>query len=151
MVRGTDRFMAATAGLGLTITTHVESTHTAEEAAAAIGAPVGAIVKSLVFMAAGAPLLVLASGPNRVDPGLIGESLGLVLQKASAEEVKVHTGFSIGGVPPLGHPAPLRSVMDQDLFTFEVLWAAAGSSSSVFSLSPERLRELSGAEIMQIA
>lgn len=151
MVRGTDRFMAATAGLGLTITTHVESTHTAEEAAAAVGAPVGAIVKSLVFMAAGAPLLVLASGPNRVDPGLIGESLGLVLQKASAEEVKVHTGFSIGGVPPLGHPAPLRTVMDRDFFTFEVLWAAAGSSSSVFSLSPERLRELSGAEIMRIA
>lgn len=150
MAKGVERFRAATAGLGLSITTHSDSTHTAEEAAAAVGAEVGAIVKSLVFMVDDAPLLVLVSGPNRVDAGLIGLSLGAVLEKADANQVKTHTGFSIGGVPPFGHPGPVRTLMDEDLFAFDVVWAAAGSSTSVFSISPQRLQELSGATAIRV-
>lgn len=151
MSSGVERFAQATVGLGIEITTHAQGTHTAQEAAAAVGAEVGAIVKSLVFMAAGSPLLVLASGPNRVDPLLIGEELDLVLVKADADEVKTHTGFSIGGVPPFGHPTPLRTIMDKDLFVFEQLWAAAGSSNAVFQISPQRLQEISGAEVLPIS
>jgi prolyl-tRNA editing enzyme YbaK/EbsC (Cys-tRNA(Pro) deacylase) len=150
MAKGVERFRAATAGLGLSITTHSDSTHTAEEAAAAVGAAVGAIVKSLVFMVDDAPLLVLVSGPNRVDAGLIGLSVGAVLEKADANHVKTHTGFSIGGVPPFGHPGPVRTLMDEDLFAFDVVWAAAGSSTSVFSISPQRLQELSGATATRV-
>lgn len=150
MAKGVERFRAATADLGLSITTHNDSTHTAEEAAAAVGAEVGAIVKSLVFMVDDAPLLVLVSGPNRVDAGLIGLSLGAVLEKADANQVKTHTGFSIGGVPPFGHPGPVRTLMDEDLFAFDVVWAAAGSSTSVFSMNPQRLQELSGATAIRV-
>lgn len=150
MARGVERFRAATAGLGLSITTHSDSTHTAEEAAAAVGAPVGAIVKSLVFMVDGAPLLVLVSGPNRVDVTLIGLSLGTALDKADANQVAAHTGFSIGGVPPFGHPGPVRTLMDKDLFAFDVVWAAAGSSTSVFSISPQRLLELANATAVHV-
>lgn len=150
MAKGVDRFIAATAGMGLEVTTHAHSTHTAQDAAAAVGSPVGAIVKSLVFMLEGQPLLVLASGPNRVDSVRIGASLGAGLEKADADQVKTHTGFSIGGVPPIGHPSALRTVMDEDFFLFDVLWAAAGSSTSVFPISPERLRELSHATVMRV-
>lgn len=150
MAKGVDRFVQATAGFDLTITTHSESTHTAEEAAAAVGSAVGAIVKSLVFMVEDSPLLVLVSGPNRVDAGLIGRSLGTDLRKADAAEVKAHTGFSIGGVPPFGHPVAVRTLMDEDFFAFDVLWAAAGSSTSVFSISPERLQSLSSATVMRV-
>jgi prolyl-tRNA editing enzyme YbaK/EbsC (Cys-tRNA(Pro) deacylase) len=151
MSSGVERFTLATIGLGIEITTHSQGTHTAQDAAAAVGAEVGAIVKSLVFMAGGRPLLVLASGPNRVDPLLIGQELDLVLVKADADEVKAHTGFSIGGVPPFGHPAPLRTIMDRDLFVFEQVWAAAGSSNAVFPISPQRLHEISGAEVLPIS
>jgi prolyl-tRNA editing enzyme YbaK/EbsC (Cys-tRNA(Pro) deacylase) len=150
VAKGVNRFLAATSGLDIEVVTHAGSTHTAEEAAAAVGAPVAAIVKSLLFMANGLPLLVLASGPNRVDSDVVGEALGLTLNKATANEVKEHTGFSIGGVPPLGHPTVLRTVMDEDLVRCDVVWAAAGSSSSVFSLTPARLQELTSATVMPV-
>lgn len=150
MAKGVDRFLAATAGLELEITTHSESTHTAEEAAAAVGTAVGAIVKSLVFMVEDSPLLVLVSGPNRLDPELIGNALGASLHKANADEVKAHTGFSIGGVPPFGHPSPVRTLMDEDFFAFDTVWAAAGSSTSVFPISPQRLQSLSQATVLRV-
>lgn len=151
MASGVDRFRAATAGIELDIRVHEESTHTAQEAADAVGAPVGAIVKSLVFMAQDEPLLVLVSGPNRVDPDTLGTALETVLGKADADMVKRHTGYSIGGVPPFGHPHPLRTIMDEDLMAFETVWAAAGSPSAVFPIDPERLRELAQAHVLPVS
>jgi prolyl-tRNA editing enzyme YbaK/EbsC (Cys-tRNA(Pro) deacylase) len=151
VAKGVDRFTQATAGLDLQITLYPEGTHTAQDAAAAVGAPVGAIVKSLVFMAGEQALMVLASGPNRVGADLIGRALGLTLIKADADQVRNHTGFSIGGVPPIGHPTSLQTVMDRDLFDFDEVWAAAGSSSAVFSISPLRLQELSNATVISVA
>lgn len=150
MAKGVDRFRAATAELGLSIVEQSASTHTAQEAADAVGATVGAIVKSLVFLADDSPILVLASGPNRVNSEALSERLGLTLQKADADTVKSVTGFSIGGVPPFGHPRALVTVMDEDFFAQQELWAAAGSSTAVFAISPARLQELSGARVLQV-
>lgn len=150
MAKGVDRFRAATAELGLSIVEQSASTHTAQEAADAVGATVGAIVKSLVFLADDSPILVLASGPNRVNSEALSERLGLTLRKADADTVKSVTGFSIGGVPPFGHPTALVTVMDEDFFAQQELWAAAGSSTAVFAISPARLQELSGARVLQV-
>lgn len=150
MAKGVDRFRAATAELGLSIVEQSASTHTAQEAADAVGATVGAIVKSLVFLADDSPILVLASGPNRVNSEALSERLGLILRKADADTVKSVTGFSIGGVPPFGHPTALVTVMDEDFFAQQELWAAAGSSTAVFAISPARLQELSGARVLQV-
>ena len=148
--KSVQRFLLATQGLGLEVKEMDDSTHTAQEAADAVGAPVGAIVKSLVFVADFGPLLVLVSGPNRVDPELLGRELGTSLRKADADQVKAATGWSIGGVPPFGHPTSLRCVMDHDLLQFDTLWAAAGSPQAVFPIAPERLKELSGASIQRV-
>ena len=148
--KGVDRFSEATRDLGLTIIVQPESTHTAQEAADAVGAPVGAIVKSLVFRLGGEPLLVLASGPNRVNTDALADALGGLLSKADADYVKQVTGYSIGGVPPFGHPTPLRTVMDEDLLAFDQVWAAAGSQTAVFAISPHRIREISGADVMAV-
>jgi prolyl-tRNA editing enzyme YbaK/EbsC (Cys-tRNA(Pro) deacylase) len=93
---------------------------------------------------------VLASGPNRVDTVALGERLGTVLDKADADTVKLATGYSIGGVPPVGHPQPLVTVMDEDFFALTELWAAAGSAFAVFSVTPDRLRELTNARVLRI-
>jgi prolyl-tRNA editing enzyme YbaK/EbsC (Cys-tRNA(Pro) deacylase) len=147
---GLERFQAATADLDLVVSHMDQSTHTAAEAAAAVGAPVEAIVKSLLFMAHDEPLLVLASGPNRVNAEALGARLGCVVAQADARAVKAHTGWSIGGVPPFGHPTPLRTVMDEDFFRLETVWAAAGSAQSVFPITPARLQELTAAEIVSV-
>ena len=101
MAKGVDRFREATVGLGLNIQDQNQSTHTAQEAADAVGAPVGAIVKSLVFLVEGQPLLVLVSGPNMVNLDALSQRLGSSLSKADADAVKTATGFSIGGSHPL--------------------------------------------------
>jgi prolyl-tRNA editing enzyme YbaK/EbsC (Cys-tRNA(Pro) deacylase) len=150
VAQGLERFRTATSHLNLTIHVHQQSTHTAQEAADAVDAPVGAIVKSLIFMASGQPLLVLASGPNRVNQEALAELLGVVLEKADADKVKQATGYSIGGVPPFGHPTALWTVMDQDFFGYEKLWAAAGSASAVFPISPPELQALTSAAVVQI-
>ena len=150
VAKGVERFRAATSHLDLDIRIHPESTHTAQEAADAVGAAVGTIVKSLVFMAEENPILVLASGPNRVNPDTISETLGVKLSKADADTVKKATGFSIGGVPPFGHPTPLATVMDEDFFNFSELWAAAGSATAVFPISPQMLEKLTSATVMRI-
>jgi len=147
---GVERFRQATTGWELDIREMSSSTHTAKEAAEAVGVEVGAIVKSLVFDSAGEPILVLVSGPNRVSVEELSTRLGRDLGKADASFVKTHTGWSIGGVPPIGHPSPLMTVMDEDLFQQAELWAAAGSADAVFQISPERLRELSLAVVMQV-
>ena len=148
--KGVARFLERTAGLDLDVREMSETTHTAAEAAAAVGAPVEAIVKSLVFALDGEPLLILVSGPNRVDTGLVGEYVNGVLNKADAQMVKEASGYSIGGVPPFGHSTSLRCLMDEDLLALEMVWAAAGSARAVFPISPRRLAELSSAEIVRV-
>ncbi len=150
MANGLARFLEATYGMDLPITEHPHSTHTAQEAADAVGARVGAIVKSLLFENGCEPLLVLASGANTVDVGLVESQLGVTLTKADAKSVKAHTGFSIGGVPPFGHPKALSTVMDQDLLSFSEVWAAAGSANAVFSITPTALQEITRATVLPL-
>lgn len=150
MAKGLTRFLEATRGLDLPITEYSHSTHTAQEAADAVGADVGAIVKSLLFHQGDTPLLVLASGANTVELGLVEQQLGVTLAKADAQSVKLHTGFSIGGVPPFGHPTALTTVMDQDLLSFSEVWAAAGSANAVFCLDPAELQRITHATVLRV-
>ncbi|MBB5631961.1 prolyl-tRNA editing enzyme YbaK/EbsC (Cys-tRNA(Pro) deacylase) [Cryobacterium mesophilum] len=153
MSNAEQRFIEAAAALGFTadVRTMDQSTHTAQEAAAAVGCDVGAIVKSLVFLADGAPLLVLVSGPNRVDTDVLGRELGAVIEKSDAKRVKAETGYSIGGVPPFGHPVTLRTVIDPDLLRYDDVWAAAGSPTAVFRIDPDALLELTGGAVANIS
>ena len=122
-----------------------EGTRTAEDAARAIGCSLGQIVKSLVFTAAGSPVVALVSGSNRLDPVRLGRLAGEPVGKADAEATRVATGYSIGGVPPCGYAQPLAVYIDRDLLPFDVVWAAAGRPDSVFAITPQRLLEVSGA------
>ncbi|GAA2703443.1 YbaK/EbsC family protein [Micromonospora olivasterospora] len=124
-----------------------EAVHTAAAAAEALGAPVGAIANSLVFAADDAPLLVLTSGAHRVDTAGLAASLGVTrLRRATPEFVRAHTGQVIGGVAPLGHPRPLRTVVDTALEKYDEVWAAGGVPQAVFpSTYAELLRITAGA------
>lgn len=124
----------------------VDSTRTAREAAEALGVPVGAICSSLVFLLDGEPLLVLTSGAHRVDTEMLGEALGGTVTRADADAVRAATGQPIGGVAPVGHPAPLRTVVDVALEEFEVVWAAAGHPHAVFPTSFAELLRITGGE-----
>ena len=122
-----------------------EGTRTAQDAAAAIGCTVGQIVKSLVFLRDGEPVLVLSSGANTVDAQRLG------LDKADANVVRRATGFAIGGVPPYGHPAPLETLVDEDLLGYDEIWAAAGTPRSVFPLTPGELVERTGGTVTRVS
>lgn len=148
--KGVRRFLDATSDLNLAVTDMSDTTHTAEDAANAVGSSVDSIVKSLVFLADGVPLLVLVSGRNRVNVEALGGRLGVTLTKADADTVKAATGYSIGGVPPFGHSRRLRTVMDSDFMVLQQVWAAAGSARAVFPLSPEKLLELSHATLARV-
>jgi len=129
-----------------------DSTSTAVQAADALGAPLGAIVKSLVFLLDGEPLLVLASGVHRVDTELVGAELGGALDRASASLVKEATGQTIGGVAPIGHPQPIRTVVDVSLADYDEIWAAAGHPHAVFPTAfDELIRLTEGAPIRVIS
>ena len=150
----TDRFRAAAATVGLdpTIKTFPKDTRTAQQAADALGCELGQIVKSLIFKAGDEHVLVLTSGVNRVDvtkaaPFFDIEKLG----KADADGAREATGFAIGGIPPCGHPSPLRAVIDQDLLTWTTIWAAAGAPDAVFELTPDELVRVTGAAVADIA
>lgn len=147
------RFVERIAALGITVEVREmgHTTHTAEDAAAALRCAVGAIVKSLLFLADGAPLLVLASGPNRVDTALIAATVGSPVVMADAKTVKTVTGYSIGGVPPFGHPFGLRTLVDADLLDHQEVWAAAGAATAVFAIAPNRLVELTAAEVVRVS
>ena len=127
------------------------STHTAEQAAAAIGCSVAAIVKSLLFVVGDDHVLVLASGPNRVDTDLVAAVVAQPVTMADAKTVKRVTGSSIGGVPPLGHPDALRTIMDETLLALPEVWAAAASATTVFGIAPSRLAELTGATVVRVS
>ncbi len=124
-------------GLNLTVIELPDSTHTAEDAARALGCDKAQIVKSLVFrtVSTSEPVLVLASGVNRVNEKEIARLLNAKISKADADFVKRATGFAIGGVPPLGHRQPITTFVDQDLLGFNEVWAAAGTPNAVFKIS----------------
>lgn len=124
-----------------------DSAPTAVAAAAALGVDVGAIANSLVFLLDGAPLLVMTSGSHRVDTGWLGEQLGGTIKRADADTVKQATGQTIGGVAPIGHPAPLRTIVDAQLATYPQLWAAAGHAHTVFPLSFDELVRITNGDI----
>ncbi|MDQ7829937.1 MAG: CoA-binding protein [Armatimonadota bacterium] len=126
-------------------------TRTAEEAARAVDTTPAQIVKSLVFLADGRPVLALVSGANRVDLQKLARAVGArTVTKADAETVREATGFAIGGVPPVGHRQPLPVVMDRDLLPHPVVYAAAGTPQAVFPIAPGRLCDLTGAAVVDL-
>lgn len=129
------------------------STRTAAEAAAAVGCTVDQIAKSVLFRAArsGRPVLVIASGANRVDEAAVAAILGEELGRADADFVRRETGFAIGGVPPVGHERPIVTFIDEDLLTFDEVWAAAGTPFAVFRLPSAALAELTGGTVARVA
>ncbi|HEX2087292.1 MAG TPA: YbaK/EbsC family protein [Solirubrobacteraceae bacterium] len=138
--------------LGHPVRTFPAGTRTAVDAANAIGVEVAQIVKSLVFRRAGGePLLVVASGANRVDEAKLEALAGEPIEKADAEFVRARTGFAIGGVPPAGHPAPVETIVDEDLLALDELWAAAGTPRDVFSLTPRELVAVTGGRVADVA
>jgi prolyl-tRNA editing enzyme YbaK/EbsC (Cys-tRNA(Pro) deacylase) len=133
-------------GLTIEVTTLDDSARTAELAAAALGVEVGQIVKSLVFLRDDRPVVVLCAGDRRVD------AKALRLAPAPPDRVRAATGFSIGGVPPLGHDAALATLIDESLRRFSVVWAAAGTPHDVFAVAPEALiRAIPGAEVTRVS
>lgn len=127
-----------------------DGTRTAVDAARAVGCELGQIVKSLVFVAAGRPVVALVSGSNRLDERKLASVAGEPVTKADAETARTATGYSIGGVPPFGHATDVPVFMDRDLLGYAVVWAAAGRPDSVFEIDPARLRELSHAEVLDL-
>lgn len=147
---------AARKGVTLEITTFDVSTHTATEAAEAVGAELGQIVKSLVFVVPAASggleaIVCLVSGTNRVDLGRLAAVVGAPeVRRATADEARELTGFPIGGIAPIGHLEPVRVVMDPDLGRFPVVWAAAGTGRAVFPVPPATLAILANAHLAPI-
>jgi len=142
------------AGLGVTVIELERSTATAPEAAAAVSAPLGSIVKSLIFMAAGEPLLVLVAGDRMADSKRIARLLGVSKKKvriARPQEVEAVAGCSPGGVPPVAHLRPLRTLIDRSLSRFETVWAAAGAPNALFPIAYAELVRLTGGEVVDIA
>jgi|SRR5690554_4936050 len=139
-------------GLNLKVVELSNSTRTAQEAADAIGCTVEQIVKSLIFKGktSQAPILIIASGTNRVNEKAVRELIGEKLQKADADFVLKHTGFAIGGIPPVGLKKPITTYIDQDLMEYEEIWAAGGTPHAVFKLTPQILTEITKGEIICI-
>ena len=128
------------AGVATVITEYETSARTSAEAASVLGCLVGQIAKSLVFRAAsGSPVLVIASGANRVDEAKIAALAGEAIGKADAGFVRLVTGYAIGGIPPLGHAQHLSTFIDRDLLAYDVVYAAGGTPHAMFPISPADL------------
>ena len=129
------------------------SARTAAEAAAAVGCDISQIAKSLVFRTARTqrPVLVIASGSNRVDVAAISSHLGERIMRAEPDWVRETTGFAIGGIPPIGHRTEAVTYIDEDLMQLEQIWAAGGSPSAVFRLTPAELAFLTGGTVLRLA
>lgn len=139
------------AGVDAQILEFPQSTRTARDAAAAVGTTVAQIVKSLVFLADGHPVLVLASGANRVASAKLAVAAGAtVMEKAGADMVRDATGFVIGGVPPVGHLRRLPVYLDRDLMAFDVVYAAAGTPNTVFPIAPRELARMTAATVADL-
>lgn len=141
----------AQAGLDVEIVRVDEIARTAEGAATAVGATVGQIVKSLVFLAAGVPVLALVSGSNRLDTTKLAAQTGGPITRADADVVRSATGYAIGGIPPLGHATDLPVYCDRDLLGHDLVWAAAGTPDTVFAVAPELLVHAVAAHVCDLA
>lgn len=152
--RAAERVQAALAAAGLEarVVELPDSTRSAEEAARAVGCSVGEIAKSLIFRGAesGEPLLVIASGSNRVDEKKVAALVGEAIGKADADFVRQRTGYAIGGIPPVGHLEPIRTLIDEDLLQFATIWAAAGTPNAVFELRPAELPRVTGGTVADV-
>ena len=128
------------------------TTRTSADAAQAVGCQVEQIAKSIIFKGKQTqkPILVIASGPNRVNEKKIEELISESLGKADADFVRKHTGFVIGGVPPIGHLEKLEIFVDEDLLKYEEIWAAAGSPNAIFKLTPSELIQMTGGRVISI-
>lgn len=154
MPSGPERVQEALDALGLEVKVVrlPDSTRTAPEAARAVGCEVGAIAKSLLFMANEEPVLVICSGDRRVDTGKLARALGVEqVQMAPAAEVRRVTGYAIGGVPPVGHASQVRTLFDTSLLRWPTIFAAAGAHDALFPVDPHRLLEVSGAQTGDVA
>jgi prolyl-tRNA editing enzyme YbaK/EbsC (Cys-tRNA(Pro) deacylase) len=154
MTDALERFVgrAARAGLAITPRGFPDGTRTAADAAAAIGCDLAQIVKSLVFVADGRPVLVLTSGANRVDTDRVATHLDVSeVRKATADEVRAATGYDIGGTPPLGLDTEVDVLFDVDLTRHQEVWAAAGTARHVFGVSPATLLTATGARVVDVA
>jgi prolyl-tRNA editing enzyme YbaK/EbsC (Cys-tRNA(Pro) deacylase) len=130
-----------------------QSTRTAKEAAEAVGCEVAQIAKSIIFKRADTQqaVLVITSGVNRVDEKRIAAHLGTPLLKADADFVRAATGYAIGGVPPLGHRAPIETLIDETLLALDSVWAAAGTPNALFSIGSRQLVAATGGHVMGVA
>ena len=139
-------------GCELTVTELPVSARTAQEAANALGCSVDQIAKSLIFKGKTSqkPILIIAGGANRVNENTEKEYASEKIEKADAKFVLEHTGFAIGGVPPIGHIAPLMTFIDEDLMQYEEIWAAAGTPNTVFKLTPKILVEITKGKVVKI-
>lgn len=149
----TDRVASAlrAKGVAVQILEFPQGTRTARDAASAVGTTVTQIVKSLVFLADGHPVLVLGSGANRVDETKLAAAAGATrVEKADAGVVRDVTGFAIGGVPPVGHLRRLPVYIDRDLMTFDVVYASAGTPNTVFPIAPRLLERLTAAAVVDL-
>jgi len=139
-------------GLTLEVVELPASTRTAQEAAQAVGCQVGQIAKSIIFRAeiSHRPILVIASGSNRVNEKVIEALVGEAIAKADADFVRQRTGFVIGGVPPIGHSEHLETFIDQDLLAYQEIWAAAGTPHAVFRLNPGDLMRMTSGIVIRV-
>ncbi len=139
-------------GLQLEVIELPGSTRTSQDAAQALGCQVGQIAKSIIFQTIPSqrPILVIASGPNRVNEKSIARLVGEEIGKADADFVRLHTGFVIGGVPPLGHLEQIRTFIDRDLLQYPEIWAAAGTPHAVFHLASSDLLHIVQGEVIQV-
>ena len=138
-------------GVNSEIVEFEQSTRTAQEAADAIGTSVGQIVKSLVFVAGGEPILALVSGANQADTDKLGALMGAPVERADARTVREATGFAIGGVPPVGHTRPLVTFIDEDLLQYDEVYAAAGTPHAIFRITPAELVRITGGRVVALA
>ena len=139
-------------GMQLDVVELPDSTRTSVEAAQAIGCQVGQIAKSIIFraLASQRPIMVIASGPNRVNEKVIETLIGEAIGKADADFVRQRTGFVIGGVPPVGHTEQIETFIDTDLMQYPEIWAAAGTPHAVFRLTPADLMRMTGGKLVQL-
>ena len=128
------------------------STRTSAEAASAIGCSIGQIAKSIIFRAVstGRPVMVIASGINRVNEEKIQSLIGEAVKKADPDFVRQATGFAVGGVPPVGHPQRMETYLDEDFLQYEAIWAAAGNPNAIFELPTKVLQEITIAKVVRV-
>lgn len=140
------------ANIDTEIVHHPEGSRTAEDAARACGCQVGQIIKSLIFAGktSGKPVLLLVAGDNRVHEKRVGRAIGEPIVRASVELVRQATGYAIGGVSPVGHPAPIDTYADETLTRFDSVWAAAGTPNHVFSVAPNELFAATNAKLISV-